>query len=90
MPSTGSVFTSRHIVLHVPHHRLVDAVAFVRCAAERHLDHRIDAEERNFGLVRRAADLSLETMRSVVRITLSAAMARSMSMNCSPSIWALP
>ena len=57
MPSTGSLFTSADVVLHVPHHRLVDAVAFVRRAAERHLDHRVDREERNLGLVRRAPDL---------------------------------
>ena len=33
---------------------------------------------------------SLETMRSVVRMTRLAAIAMSMSMNCSPSSWALP
>ena len=33
---------------------------------------------------------SLETMRSVVRMTRLAAIAMSMSMNCRPSSWALP
>src|SRR4029077_15855758 len=36
---------------------LIDAVALVRRAAEGHLDHGLDREERDFGLVGRAADL---------------------------------
>src|SRR5262245_47236822 len=80
----------RHISVEMVHHRLIDAVALVRRRAERHLDHGIDAEEGDPGLIRPAADLSLETIRSVVRITRFAAIARSMSMNCSPSICALP
>ena len=57
MPPTGSLFTRRDVGIHVLQHRLVDAVALVRRAAERHLDHGLDREERDLGLVRRAADL---------------------------------
>src|SRR5215470_15991183 len=45
------------VVLHVAEHRFVDAVALVRCASERQLDHGIDGEEWNLGLVGRAPDL---------------------------------
>src|SRR3954451_20552062 len=46
-----------HIGFEVVHHRLIDAVAFVRRRTERNLDHGIDAEEGNFGLIRRTPDL---------------------------------
>src|SRR5438874_3552731 len=42
---------------HVTQHRFVDAVTFVRRAAERQLDHGVDRKERDLGLVRRAPDL---------------------------------
>src|SRR5262249_30755248 len=45
------------VFVEVAHHRLVDAVASVRRAAEWQFDNRVDREERNLGLVGRAADL---------------------------------
>src|SRR3954470_23603357 len=46
-----------HVGVEVIHHRLIDAVAFVRRRAVGHLDDRVDAEERYLGLVGRAPDL---------------------------------
>src|SRR5579885_1150131 len=44
-----------HVVM--PEEGLVNAVALVRCAAEGGLDHGLDGEERDLGLVGPAADL---------------------------------
>jgi len=91
MPPIGSPLTCFNIGFEVIHHRLIDAVAFVRRRTEGDLDHGIDAEEwESWSGPANAGFWSLETMRSVVRITRLAAMARSISMNCRPSIWALP
>ncbi len=57
MPSTGLAFTWATYVLHVAHHRLVDAGALVRRASVRQFDDRVDGEERNLGLVGRPANL---------------------------------
>src|SRR3974390_185219 len=56
-PGHGLLVHQADIVLHMPQHRLVDAVAFVRRASERQLDHGIDCEERDLGLIGRTPDL---------------------------------
>src|SRR6516165_5118770 len=45
------------VVFHMADHRLVDAVAFVRCASERKLDYGIHRKKRNLGLIGCAPDL---------------------------------
>src|SRR5215471_1997598 len=45
------------VILHVSHHRLVDAVALMWRGPEWQFDHRVDSEEGNFCLIRRTADL---------------------------------
>src|SRR5690348_68628 len=45
------------VILHVPHHRFIDAVALVRRGTEWQFDHSIDGEKGNLGLIRRAANL---------------------------------
>ena len=69
---------------------LVKSVAFVRRATEGRLDHRVDREEGNAGAVGSAADLVVADDALGREDDPVAAIAMSMSMNWSPSSWALP
>ena len=53
----GIVCDAVRIGVQVVEKRLIDAIAFMRGRTEWHLDHRVDGEERDLGLIGRAPDL---------------------------------